>query len=115
MLKMLRLEFNDSGGAETVGLLSAGHERLSKEAADCFATIKAQVAWARGERENLLWIRRAEPMEIDGQLRGVEILAGRSSRKWVSRKRGRRCFEGGNSVAIQRAQPIVRTPHHFLN
>ena len=69
LLKMFRLEFNDRGGAEAMRLLPARDERLPEQAADRFAAKEPQIAGARGEAENFLRPRRAQPLEIDRQLR----------------------------------------------
>ena len=69
----------------------------------------------RGEAENLLRPRRAQPLEIDGQLRAVEIFARRRRREWVNRQRRRGRFDGRKTLPIQGAQPAVPAPNHFLN
>src|SRR5688572_1136238 len=81
LLKMLRLEFDDGHGAIAVRLLTAGHERLAEETADGFASVEAQVAGTRGEAEDFLGPGCAEPLEINGQLRRVEIFANERGRK----------------------------------
>ena len=75
LLEMLRLEFDDRGRAETMRLLTPGDERLRERAAERFAAKETQAARPRREAEDLLRPRRPQPLEVDRQLRRVEILA----------------------------------------
>ena len=70
LLVVLRLELDRRRGAVAVGLLAAGDEGLTEGAADRLATVEAQVAGAGREAEQLVWIRRAEPLEGEGEFRG---------------------------------------------
>ena len=47
LLKVLRLEFHDRGGAVAMRLLTAGDQRLLEEAADRLAAVKTEVALPR--------------------------------------------------------------------
>ncbi len=75
LLKVFGFEINDGGGGVAMRLLTAGNERLAKEAADGFAAVEPQVAGPRGEAEDFFRMRSTEPLEIDWQLRGIEIFA----------------------------------------
>src|SRR5690348_2305072 len=60
-------------------------------------------------------MRSAEPLEIDRKLRLVEIGAGGRGGKRMRRQTGSRCGGGRQSFSVERAQPIVLAPNHFLN
>ena len=69
LLKMLRLKFHARRGSETMGLLTTGHKRLLKLAAEGLAAKEAQEAGAFSKGPEPLGIRRAKPLEVDRQLR----------------------------------------------
>src|SRR4051794_513556 len=96
-------------------LLAAGDERLAKETADCFPSEEAKIPRTRGETKNLFGIRCTQPLEIDWQLRMVEIFTGWRGRKRMRRQCGRRGFDGRNSLSIECPQPAIFAPGHFLN
>src|SRR6266496_403566 len=75
LLEMFRLEIDQSGGAETMSLLSPGHQCLAKQAADRFATIETQVAGTCSQAEKFFRPGRAQPLEIQRQLRAVKVFA----------------------------------------
>src|SRR5947209_7333264 len=75
VLKMLRLEFHAGRGRETVSLLTASDQRLLKVAPQGFSAEEAQEPRPLGKAPEPLGRGRAEPLEIGGQLRRIEILA----------------------------------------
>ncbi len=74
LLEVPRLELHRRDGGVTMRLLSARHEALPEQAADGLAAEQPQVPGTRGKAEQLLRIWRAQPLEIDGQLRAVEVV-----------------------------------------
>src|SRR5581483_10595415 len=86
LLEAVGVEVDHGGGAVAVRLLSARHERLAEEAADGLAAVEAQVPGTLGEAEELLGVRRAEPLEVERQSGAVEILALGRRRKLVRRE-----------------------------
>ena len=108
LLEMFGLELDDGRGAEAMRLLPAGDQRLAKQAADGLPAEEAQIAGTRGEAEQLLGPGRAQPLEIDGQLRRVEVLALGRRRKGVRRQGRRRRLRAARSpAAVRGAQPAV--------
>ena len=96
-------------GAEAVRLLPARDERLAKLAADGLAAVQPQVAGPRGQAEQLLRPRRAQPLEVDRQSVGVEVLAiRRRAETGALAARGAGASSRGSAVAVERAQPAVR-------
>src|SRR5438552_12678015 len=102
---MLRVEFDEGGGAETVGLLAAGNQRLSEQAADGFASEKPKKAGTSGQAEKLLRIRRAQPLKIQREIRLVKLFTHRISGKGMGSQGRRRRFEGRNCLSVEGSEP----------
>ena len=79
LLEVRRLELHRGDRAVAVRLLAARHQRLPENAADGFAAIQPQIPGACAQAEQFLGLRRAQPLEVDGQLIAVEILANRGA------------------------------------
>ena len=67
-------------GAETVRLLPPRDERLPEQAADRLAAEEPQVARPRAQAEEFVRVRRAQPLKLDRQRVGVEVLPDRRGR-----------------------------------
>ena len=86
----------------------------AKQAADGFAAEEPQMTGTRGEAENLFRPRRAQPLEIDRQLRVVEIARARArAGNGCAGRSGAGVSSCWNSFSVERAQPTVRRPKPF--
>ncbi len=98
-----------------MGLLPPGDERLPEQAAQRLAAEETQAARPRREAEYLLRPRRPQPLEVDRQLRRVEILTRRRRGKLVGGQGWRGRLQRRNSLPVQGPQPAVLAPDHLLN
>ncbi len=110
----IRRKLHHRFGAETVMLLPAGDERLLEPGADAFAADQPQMAGAVREVEDALRLRRAQPLEIIGQLAAVEgiFAAHRLFRPRSTAKP--RHLDIGNRRAVFEVEPAILTPDAFL-
>jgi hypothetical protein len=58
---------------------------------------------ACAQAEQFFGVRRAQPLEVDGQLLTIEVLANEASANGAAGQRRRRCLEFRQSAAIERA------------
>ena len=56
-------------GGDVVAELAACDERLAEQAAERLAAVEPEVTGTRGEAEQLVGVGRAQPLEVDRQLR----------------------------------------------
>src|SRR5262245_1011513 len=96
-------------------LLTPRDQRLPKVRANRLSAKQAEKSGSRLETEELLRMRRAQPLEVDWQLRRVEALAGSGKGKGGRGERRSLCDEFGRRFAIPRAKPTINPPHHRLN
>src|SRR6187397_3178490 len=96
-------------------LLPARDECLMKETADRLATVQPEMTGARSQAEDLVGPRRPEPLELDRQLGGIEVLPLRPRRKRMTGQSWRWRLERRHPVSVDRPKPLVRRPHHRLN
>ena len=114
LLEMRRLEVHEGRGAIAKGLLAPRHQALGEQAADGLAAVKAQMARPRGQAEDRVRMRRAQPLEIDRQGRCIEIIALRRRRERMRLQRGCRRGElrqAGFAFGVKPPLP----PLHFLD
>ena len=115
LLEVRRLELHRGDRAVAMCLLTTRHQRLPENTADGFAAIQPQVPGACAQAEQFLGPRRAQPLEVDGQLAAVEVLANRGGGERRGGQCRRRRLELRQSAAIERAQPVVLAPDHLLD
>src|SRR3954470_21640302 len=72
LLEMFRFKFHDRGRAKAMRLLPSRDQRLPEQAADGFPPEQPQVTGTRCKAENLFRPWRAQPLETDRELCGVE-------------------------------------------
>ena len=114
LLEMLRLDLDDRRGAETVRLLTARDECLTKLAANRFAAVETQVTRTRCQAEELVRPRRSKPLKRERQRGVVEVIADGSAEKRVAAAvRARRTSTDGDPLAVRRPQPAVVRPDHL--
>ena len=76
LLEMGRVEVHPRGRRIAEGLLAARDQRLGEQAADRLAAEQAQDGRAAPARLKIvLGLGRAQPLEVDRQLRAVEVVA----------------------------------------
>ena len=97
-------ELDDGLHAVTERLLPARDKGLREQAADGFAAEQSKMAGTGGEAEDRVGIRRAEPLEVNGQLRGIEVVTGHGVAAGVSRLQRRR-------PGLERTHPAQRDFH----
>src|SRR4029077_18082883 len=89
-------------------------QRLLEQAAHRFASVEPQESGTLGQAEQLAGPRRPQPLEIDRQLRAVEVLAarwnwtGQRTTVWPFRFERRQTIAGGGP------EPSVFSPGHLL-
>jgi hypothetical protein len=94
-------------------LLASGDQRLLEPAADGFARMEPQ--GRSGHREDPLRVRRAEPLELFGQLvAGESAMDGLIRRSAACRIRCRH-LDIGNQATLGQPQPAVIAPNAFLD
>src|SRR5690606_2606379 len=76
LLEGLRREIQLRLGPERKMLLPPRHQRLLEEAADRFAPDQSQETGTVGQRKDALRNRRAQPLEVERQVRRVEFVPG---------------------------------------
>src|ERR1035441_8564712 len=82
LLEPIRLEVDHGSRAEAVRLLPPGDQGLEKQAAQRFTAVEPQVAGAFRQAEEFGRPRRAQPLEVQGEFRRVEVLACRWGRRF---------------------------------
>ena len=107
LLEVLGLELHDGRRAEAVRLLAPRDQRLAEQAADRLAAVQPQVPGPRGQAEELLGLRRAQPLEVDRA-------AARASKSSRTRRRSEtgaagRSGAGDLERAAVPARPAVRS------
>src|SRR6185503_10722740 len=68
-----------------------------------------------GQTEQLVWPRRSQPLEINWQLRGVEVLAGLWLWRGLRGNPRRFSFDRWKTIAGKGPKPSVFSPDHLLN
>src|SRR5262245_42373823 len=85
LLTRRRLGVHDGRRTEAMRLLTPRDERLAELATNRLASVEAQMSRSRGETEQLLGPRRAQPLKRDRQRRPIELLADGIAREFVHR------------------------------
>ena len=109
LLEVLGLELDDGRRAVAMRLLPPRDERLAEQAADRLAAEEAQMAGRAREAEELLRPRRAQPLEVDGQLRTIEVSRRRRGGTDAGQRRRGDVHAGCPAPSMVRSQPSA--PH----